>query len=106
MDGGQSGEDLIASLSPRRRSPAYAWASRTVRTYIGGEGRASGILLPTMARSPEPQLVAVPDHNNDADADNDNNSDSGSDGDEGEQEVYEVEAIHASRYDPVAKSMR
>lgn len=58
-----------------------------------------------MPRSPEPQLVAVPDQNNDAD-DNDNNSDSGSDGDDGEQEVYEVEAIHASRYDPVAKSMR
>ena len=58
--------------------------------------------MPAMLRSPEPQLVAVPDRNND----NENNSDSGSDGDEGEQEVYEVEAIHASRYDPVAKSMR
>lgn len=58
-----------------------------------------------MPRSPEPQLVAVPDHDNDND-NNNNNSDSGSDGDEGEQEVYEVEAIHASRYDPVAKSMR
>lgn len=58
-----------------------------------------------MPRSPEPQLVAVPDHElNPHRAVND--SDSSSDGDDSEQEVYEVEAIHASRYDPETGSMR
>ncbi|GAA5875940.1 hypothetical protein JCM3774_005824 [Rhodotorula dairenensis] len=57
-----------------------------------------------MVRSPEPQLVAVPDHERDPNRTAD--SGSGSDGDDSEEEVFEVEAIHASRYDPDSGAMR